>query len=117
MARDIYLVDNLNSDAALLDGAARAASMGAIRDVDWHCLYPLVQKWRDRCPLLWRLWRHQQGADADLLIEVGQLEDLRTELAMLVGRASSGELVLLGALDRLAAEACSRGLHILFVAD
>ncbi|MFC6978916.1 hypothetical protein [Microbulbifer taiwanensis] len=91
--------------------------MGHISDADWQCLYPLVQQRCDRCPLLWRLWRHQYGAEADLLIEVEQMGELRAELAALVVEASCCELVLLGALDSLAAEARMRGLHLLFVAD
>lgn len=117
MARDIVLTDRPKLDGDTLSAADSAQSLPVLEDADWALLYPLVERYRDFCPLLWRIWRHQQGAEADVLIERRQLQQLAGELAFLTSFGGEGETQMLGLLKALAEEAFDSGSHLAFVAD
>lgn len=95
----------------------RPRAMSAIDDGDWKRLYPWVRKLHTRCPLLWGVWRHQQGADADVLIEQGQLVELSAELQILKATVPASERQQVESLTALCEEAATLGFHIAFVAD
>lgn len=117
MARDIVLTDKTLLDGDSLSGAVNARSMPALEDSDWALLYPLLESHRSLCPLLWRIWQHQQGAEADVVIDREQLRNLSAELAHLAPLAGEGESRVVGLLRALVEEAFDRGLNLGFVAD
>lgn len=117
MARDIVLTDQTLLDGDSLSVAINARSMPVLEEGDWVLLYPLVESHRELCPLLWRIWHHQQGAEADVLIDREQLWNLSAELAHLAPLAGEGESRVVGLLRALVEEAFDSGLNLGFVAD
>ncbi|WP_308366698.1 MULTISPECIES: hypothetical protein [unclassified Microbulbifer] len=117
MARDIFLLDTPSLDSDAVAAGRRAESMSDIGDEEWKRLYPLIHKLQARCPLLWRIWQHQQGADADVLIERAELIDLSAELQVLRAAVPPSERQQVESMILLCMEAEDRNRHIAFVAD
>ncbi|MBB3059563.1 hypothetical protein [Microbulbifer rhizosphaerae] len=117
MARDIFLLDTPSLDSDAVAAGRRAESMSGVGDEDWKRLYPLIHKLQARCPLLWKIWQHQQGADADALIERAELIDLSAELQVLRAAVPPSERQQVESMILLCMEAEDRNRHIAFVAD